>query len=181
MRQLVRFLASSMRARSEIERRLYDGTPIYVYLRPWDELIVAGVEFRCFVLPLMEFAMNDGQQQLSISAMSQYYWHHPFPRVHKDDAADIGCLALEGGEKLLEEVTEAAKEANTVDGLKTSGFAMDVVVKIDGSKREVQLVETNPFGAMSGCGSCLFHWIQDARQLYGLKESVQIRVAADSS
>lgn len=37
----------------------------------------------------------------------------------------------------------------------------------------------NPFGAMSGCGSSLFHWIKDARVLYGFggAEEVEFRVA----
>ncbi|KAH6028547.1 hypothetical protein HBI54_229090 [Parastagonospora nodorum] len=46
------------------------------------------------------------------------------------------------------------------------GFSFDVVLQDDGS---VQLVELNPFGAMSGCGACLFNWIIDARMLYGLE------------
>ncbi|KAH5830456.1 hypothetical protein HBI94_042160 [Parastagonospora nodorum] len=44
----------------------------------------------------------------------------------------------------------------------------DVVLQDDGS---VQLVELNPFGAMSGCGACLFNWIIDARMLYGLEDA----------
>jgi hypothetical protein len=34
----------------------------------------------------------------------------------------------------------------------------------------VQLIEMNPFGAMSGCGACLFNWVLDARMLYALDE-----------
>ncbi|KAH5806161.1 hypothetical protein HBI92_096160 [Parastagonospora nodorum] len=48
------------------------------------------------------------------------------------------------------------------------GFSFDVVLQDDGS---VQLVELNPFGAMSGCGACLFNWIIDARMLYGLEDA----------
>jgi hypothetical protein len=33
-------------------------------------------------------------------------------------------------------------------------------------------VEINPFGAMSGCGACLFNWVIDGRILYGMEERV---------
>lgn len=55
------------------------------------------------------------------------------------------------------------------------GFTFDVVVQRDAS---VQLVEVNPFGAMSGCGACLFHWVRDARQMYGFEEEVEFRITA---
>jgi hypothetical protein len=35
---------------------------------------------------------------------------------------------------------------------------------------EVQVIELNPFGAMSGCGSCLFHWVNDAEVLYNINK-----------
>ncbi|KAF2256699.1 hypothetical protein BU26DRAFT_414240, partial [Trematosphaeria pertusa] len=45
------------------------------------------------------------------------------------------------------------------------GFSFDVIVKEGGV---VQVVEINPFGALSGCGACLFNWARDGRVLYGL-------------
>jgi hypothetical protein len=35
----------------------------------------------------------------------------------------------------------------------------------------VQLVEINPFGALSGCGACLFNWVMDRKVLYGLEKA----------
>lgn len=60
--------------------------------------------------------------------------------------------------------------------LADSGFTFDVVEALD-SEKGARLIELNDFGAMSGCGSCLFQWIKDAPVLYGLQEDVQFRVA----
>lgn len=54
---------------------------------------------------------------------------------------------------------------------------MDLIVKKDA--KEAQLVEINPFGATSGCGSCLFHWLRDAKLLHGLEDHVEIRISTD--
>lgn len=48
------------------------------------------------------------------------------------------------------------------------GFSFDIALKEDGS---VHLVEINPFGAMSGCGGCLFNWVLDGKMLYGLEDA----------
>ncbi|KAL1954180.1 hypothetical protein VTO42DRAFT_1536 [Malbranchea cinnamomea] len=61
-----------------------------------------------------------------------------------------------------------------LEAIKRQGFTFDVLMGQDGT---VRLVEINSFGAMSPCGSCLFHWIKDARHLYGLENSVQVRIA----
>ncbi|KAF1921710.1 hypothetical protein BDU57DRAFT_489752 [Ampelomyces quisqualis] len=45
------------------------------------------------------------------------------------------------------------------------GFTFDIALRPDG---KVQLIELNPFGAMSVCGACLFNWVIDGRMLYGL-------------
>jgi hypothetical protein len=42
---------------------------------------------------------------------------------------------------------------------------------------EVQLLELNPFGIASGCGSCLFNWVTDAETLYRNKEEIEIRLS----
>lgn len=66
--------------------------------------------------------------------------------------------------------------------LKERGFSFDIydpsttTAQKDGGKME--LIELNHSGAMSGCGSALFHWLDDARLLYGLKtpHEVEFRV-----
>ncbi|KAH6639700.1 hypothetical protein C7974DRAFT_449842 [Boeremia exigua] len=52
-------------------------------------------------------------------------------------------------------------------------FAFDLALQHD---RTVQLVELNPFGALSACGSCLFNWITDGRVLYGLEKNVEFAI-----
>ena len=60
--------------------------------------------------------------------------------------------------------------------LKEQGFVFDIFENSE--KQEVELLELNDFGAMKHCGSCLFHWIKDARLLYGMEteRGVQVRV-----
>jgi hypothetical protein len=48
------------------------------------------------------------------------------------------------------------------------GLSFDVALQEDGS---VHLVEITPFGALSGCGACLFNWALDGKVLYGLEEA----------
>lgn len=38
----------------------------------------------------------------------------------------------------------------------------------DGSCK-TRLIKINPFGAVSGCGGCLFNWVIDAKDLYVLE------------
>jgi hypothetical protein len=63
--------------------------------------------------------------------------------------------------------TGSEVEADMKDLLLRHGFSFDIALQDNGS---VQLVEINPFGAMSGCGACLFQWVVDGRVLYGLEE-----------
>ena len=82
------------------------------------------------------------------------------------DAILEGCRAIHA--LILEH--EAMTEV-----LKRRGFVFDVLE--DAGTQEVQLIELNESGARSGCGSCLFHWIRDARLLYGREEMVEVRLA----
>ncbi|EUC44968.1 hypothetical protein COCMIDRAFT_96930, partial [Bipolaris oryzae ATCC 44560] len=54
-------------------------------------------------------------------------------------------------------------------------LVFDVALEQDGT---VQLVEINPFGALSPCGACLFNWIRDGKVLYGIEEA-QFAVTLD--
>jgi hypothetical protein len=45
------------------------------------------------------------------------------------------------------------------------GFTFDVA--FDRDNNSTKLVEVNPFGVRSPCGSCLFHWIRDRQLLEG--------------
>ena len=46
-------------------------------------------------------------------------------------------------------------------------------------RRRFRLIELNDFGAMRGCGACLFHWIQDARLMYGESEGIEVVSQSD--
>lgn len=61
------------------------------------------------------------------------------------------------------------------DCMRKSGFSFDVLEE-DEEGGEIRLIELSHFGAISGCGSCLFRWIRDARVLYGLEKGVELRV-----
>ena len=122
LKQLVQILASSMRVRSEIERLVEDGSEMTVYLRPWDEEMLSGIEFRSFIPPAIvsscEKTPTVASRQFSISAVSQYHCHRPFPAAHSGDASEIVHLALERAERCMPEILEAAKESGTLEELK---------------------------------------------------------------
>lgn len=67
-----------------------------------------------------------------------------------------------------------AHEAMTED-LRRRGFVFDIVEDSDDG-HSIRLIELNDFGAMTGCGSCLFHWLRDAKSLYGLLNDIEFRV-----
>ena len=58
--------------------------------------------------------------------------------------------------------------------IRRRGFVFDVAENPKGGP--VRLIDLNCFGTETGCGSCLFHWIRDAKVLYGLQEEVEVRV-----
>lgn len=62
------------------------------------------------------------------------------------------------------------------ENIKSRGFAFDFLENPDNGNT-TKLVELNDFGAMTGCGSCLFHWLNDAKMLYGLEAAVEFHVA----
>jgi hypothetical protein len=45
------------------------------------------------------------------------------------------------------------------------GFSFDII--FDEAAQRCALIELNVFGARSGCGACLFHWLRDMNVLYG--------------
>lgn len=96
---------------------------------------------------------------------------------------------LEGAVKIHGRILEHAdslaasseKEGSFVrEKWRSEGFAFDALETESGG---IQLVEVNPFGAMSGFGSCLFHWLRDARviydaeDLYSAQHRVELRIA----
>lgn len=159
-------LATSLRGTAGIKAlRLNDeNAPVYLYLFPWNTSMDIRLEYRVFCAPC------GGR----ISAISQYKWHSPWSH---------GTQEVSTQERVLRRVLERAEAIHAqimthsamTDCLRERGFSFDVLDE-DEEGGEIRLIELNHFGAMSGCGSCLFHWIRDARVLYGLEKSVELRV-----
>ncbi|KAJ7916886.1 hypothetical protein B0H13DRAFT_1996823 [Mycena leptocephala] len=84
---------------------------------------------------------------------------------------------LEGIARIHGEIMVYSVENGTKESFDKEGFVFDVYVHRDAGMGEVQLLELNPFGIASGCGSCLFNWVTDAETLYGNKEEIEVRLS----
>ena len=151
-------LATSSRGRNGIfvmQEEDPTAKVIKLYLFPWDEAISTEHEYRCYCAPA------SGQ----LTAISQYCWHRPW--LH-------GKRSLEEQQKVAERLLrhcitlhkQIMEHAAMTPQQLSWGFVFDVIE--DPHTQEVRLLELNEYGAMSGCGSCLFQWIKDARLLYGI-------------
>ncbi|KAJ7600667.1 hypothetical protein C8J56DRAFT_14297 [Mycena floridula] len=164
---MVNMLCSSPRALSAVERYKRNPDSLErIYLLPWDDSMDPRREYRVFCPPLKQ----------TVSAVSQYSWSTRF-RVNQ--ASDVPARAeriLQGIYDLHKEILkhgEETMESSSKEKLNTEGFVFDVLEHQDG---KVQLIELNPFGAISGCGSCLYNWIEDAELLYGQQERLEFRI-----
>ncbi|PGH11142.1 hypothetical protein AJ80_07244 [Polytolypa hystricis UAMH7299] len=138
-----------------------------LFVIPFDKNMNPSREYRVFC-PLPE-----GR----VAAISQYRWTCPFVNGDSTGIDESTQRIFEGGLQMHERIMRHAgrlKDSSALGTMRSEGFTFDVLLPTQG---EVQLVESNPFGAMSGCGSCLYHWIRDARLLYGLEEKVEVRIA----
>ncbi|KAL1847898.1 hypothetical protein Plec18167_004862 [Paecilomyces lecythidis] len=138
-----------------------------VFLIPFNTAMDCSRECRVFCPP----------HKNRISAISQYRWTEPFTfrdtATAQQEAQEIYSAACVLHSQILE-YAERTADAETRKNIQDEGFTFDILRPASG---DIQLVEINPFGAMSGCGSCLFQWIRDAKLLYGLKEQVELRFA----
>ena len=159
-------LATSARGMRGIrDLRLHDpSTPIYMYLFPWNDDMRTELAYRVYCAP------PTGK----IAAISQYTWYAPWYHASaaKHDQEAIANRLLQSCQAQHQEIM--GHPAMT-EVLRNRGFVFDVYE--DPSNQDVRLIELNSFGAISGCGACLFHWIQDARVMYGVSEGVEVRVA----
>jgi len=155
-------LASSAHGMAGIRdlRKQELSTPIVMYLFPWQDNMRTELKYRVYCPP------PTGK----IAAIFQYKWH---ARWFYADAKEKYAGLVHKRNALHDKIM--AHLAMT-ELLKSRGFVFDVVENPD--TQEVKLIELNDFGAMSGCGPCLFHWIRNARVMYGVDEGVKVRVAA---
>lgn len=126
------------------------------------------------LLNLTEHAQSASSLGGRISAISQYKWHSQWSHVTEEAAEQerISRRVLEGDEAIHVQIMA---HSTMTESLRQRGFSFDMLEE-GGEAGKIRLIELNPFGAMSGCGSCLFHWVRDARVLYGLENGDELRV-----
>ncbi len=170
-------ICSSMRAHGCLEHEKADAAKqgrdmvLHLVLNPWDENMSPDREFRVFVPPPAARGANGTADEFKISAISQYRWLDEFKAPWTFTLQHVVDSVQHGADNVLLDIVAYAKESLHADMmalLLEYGFSFDVALQSDGS---VQLVELNPFGAMSGCGACLFNWVLDGKVLYGLEEA----------
>ncbi|KAJ7104666.1 hypothetical protein C8R44DRAFT_807665 [Mycena epipterygia] len=166
-------LATSQRSHNSLSDALALDSPIHIYFMPWDETMDTRREYRVFCAPTSEYNPRPNR----VTPISQYSWHKPsllaeLPREQIE--AEMNHL-LEGIERIHGEIIAYSVKNGTKESLDKEGFVFDVYVHT--GIGEVQLLELNPFGITSGCGSCLFNWETDAETLYGNKEEIEVRLS----
>lgn len=167
-------IASLRTTTSSAHHLLAEEQSVYMYLLPWRESMYTSLEYRVFCAP-----GGSGK----ISAISQYCWHKPWYHALESD---------EKQERVVQKVWKGVQDIHAKimahsamsEGLKERGFSFDVfdpsptTTTHEEGGHKMELIELNHSGAMSGCGSALFHWLDDARLLYGVKnpQEVEFRV-----
>ncbi|KAF8210883.1 hypothetical protein K438DRAFT_1569487 [Mycena galopus ATCC 62051] len=171
---VVEQLATSQRSCGAIMRALEDDSPIRLYFMPWDDMMDTRGEYRVFCAPTSAYHPRPSR----VTAVSQYSWHKRSLLADLPPAqleAELEHL-LKGIARIHGEIMAYSVENGMNERLTTDGFVFDVYVHT--GTREVQLLELNPFGVTSNCGSCLFHWVTDADTLYGGKNEIEVRLSS---
>ncbi|KAJ7615351.1 hypothetical protein FB45DRAFT_935471 [Roridomyces roridus] len=173
--QVVHQLATSHRASNGLTDALAQSSPFppRVHFVPWDTSMDTRREYRVFCAPRSQLKTREGR----VTAVSQYSWHRrsilaDLPREELE--AQLTHL-LEGIERIHGNIKTHAVQIGMKDKLESEGFVFDVYIHPD--TNEVQLLELNPFGVTSLCGSCLFNWVTDVETLYGGREEVEVKIS----
>ena len=156
-------LVTSRRAMYSVKYLQKINYPVYLHLLPWDDEMKPELEYRAFVSP--------GSHR--IVAISQYKWQAKWYHAKEKPKVrdNIVGLIMEGSNEILAEIFNCKGLTNRV---KEHGFVFDVVE--NPVNHRLRLVDINEYGAMTATGACLFHWIVDAKILYGLEDKIQFRV-----
>ena len=167
-------MATSSRGMAGIRDLRNASMPVVVYFFPWDKTIETELEYRVFCPPAISFSTATKKSPDRVVAISQYRWHEPWFH-HKKPRSEQVAIA----ERLVEHCQDLYEEIKAhpalTPSIRSRGFVFDVVE--DSVTQKVRLIELNDFGAQSGCGACLYHWIRDARILYGRENDVDVRVS----
>jgi hypothetical protein len=168
VQEIILKLMTSGRACNAMSKSLEKGEEsVRVFFLPYNEKMSTAREFRVFCTP------GTGR----VTGVSQYKWHAPFffappssPNLETlvHEVVESVLEGIEGIHELIMEVLNKAQGTERSEmaamALK-QGFSFDVMWHEDSKK--ATLIELNIFGARSGCGSCLFHWIRDMEVLNG--------------
>ncbi|KAF5504734.1 hypothetical protein CGCF413_v004397 [Colletotrichum fructicola] len=114
------------------------------------------------------------------SERDQYRWHKPWRFATSPEGAQNAIIRriCQQAEHIRQQILADLKSEDENDRIMMAqGMSFDLLY--DKDTRTVELVELNPFGVRSPCGSCLFQWIRDREVLYdeNEKETVEFRVS----
>ncbi|KAF5003551.1 hypothetical protein FDECE_9910 [Fusarium decemcellulare] len=162
-------LTTSQRARNDMLKSLEAGaSTIDATFLPFNDRMESKREYRVYCAP----------ETGVITAVSQYCWHKPWimaGRQPESSTTKVAARIWHEIQGIHREILQDLNPESELDKLLLSqGFSFDIFY--DEEKESSQLVELNVFGARSGCGSCLFNWIEDFDVLYGDGVEVEFRV-----
>ncbi|KAL1864900.1 hypothetical protein Daus18300_007467 [Diaporthe australafricana] len=135
-----------------------EGGGTEIYFLPFNDRMRSEREYRVFCPPSGKV----------ITGISQYRWHKEWMFNDRSDEQKerVVKMVIEGARELHRAILADVESGRHVDDLLLKqGFAFDVFY--DEEHDVCQLVELNVFGIRSGCGCCLFQWVDDRAQLYG--------------
>lgn len=162
-------LTTSQRARNELLKQLDTKRLTFDFtFLPFNDRMQSQREYRVYCCP------NSGR----ITAVSQYCWHKPWLFANLDPTLRVRISEKIWRKAVMihQQILDDLDSSDDMDMLmRTQGFSFDIFY--DEDAEAAQLVELNVFGARSGCGSCLFHWVRDFDLLYSSTSSTEFRVS----
>jgi hypothetical protein len=146
-------------AKQDAEKEGEEYEPkMQLILNPWNDGMDPAKEFRIFVPQLAARGVIEPHiKDLNISGISQYRWYSALQLPPYSAVQWVVDCVSEGAQRTLTDIVpciESKVGTNIKDLLLRHGLSFDTTLQKNGI---VQLGEMNPFGAMSGCGACLFH------------------------
>ncbi|EQB53894.1 hypothetical protein CGLO_06339 [Colletotrichum gloeosporioides Cg-14] len=168
--EIILRLVTSGRCRAALEDCLDSMKTVELFFLPFDPRMASEREYRVFC--------RTGD--CSITGISQYRWHKPWRFATSPEGEQNAIIhrICQQAEHIRRQILADVKSKDENDRmLMAQGMSFDLLY--DEDTRRVELVELNPFGIRSPCGSCLFQWIRDREVLYdeNEKETVEFRVS----
>ena len=154
---LVSSLCASQRCHIIFKRNTEIKSKIFLWFIEWRKDINIDNEFRCFCY------------NKKLTAISQYKWMQSIPKWSEKTNYKMLCDIVPKIKSLMDKLYES---------LDIDQFTLDIhlTFKHD-EKLEIEIIELNSFGVQMACGSGLFHWINDFKQLYGFNDDkIEIRI-----